>query len=607
MKTMNKILLGVLSATAMISAVSCSDFFDVKSPSSSDASNVYSDYTLAEMAVFSISETFGHTNCYRGRFHPHYGYNTDLEWYNGSNAQYNDLSRYDASINNTDMSRSDGPYNEMFGGIERANLAIEGLRQYGNVENDPKMAYLLGEALTLRAFIYFDLIKGWGDVPARFVPISSETIYLPKSDRDVIYKQILKDLQESFDYLYWPNEASQTTSVDRVNLAFAKSLYARIALAASGYAQRPADGKVGTGDPGSVRLSSDPELSKEVLYPKALEALEDIIEQNCCSLRPSFRDLWYDVNNFDLKAGRELIFCMPFGDGRGRWNFYFAGKSENSSYSNSASSGGYAGPLPTVYFMYEKEDTRRDVSCVNYKWTKSDEMELSGISTWYFGKYRYEWMDYQPYGGGQDDGVKPVCMRYADVLLMAAEIANELENLDDAKTYLKEVRSRAYSGNETMVDNYVDAISTKEAMFEAIVEERALEFVGEFLRKGDLIRWNLLKEKLDEAKAEMTDLRNLAGAYAHMSGDVYYKVAEDGLSLTYWGYGTDETQAPAGNEWTQEKKYITYDEFYDDPKKKDDDKVENLYLKDPNTRQYWPIFASTLSDSQGTLVNDYGY
>jgi hypothetical protein len=41
---------------------------------------------------------------------------------------------------------------------------------------------VLGEALTLRAVIYLDLVKGGGDVPARFEPITTETLYLPRTD-----------------------------------------------------------------------------------------------------------------------------------------------------------------------------------------------------------------------------------------------------------------------------------------------------------------------------------------------------------------------------------------------------------------------------------------
>ena len=153
----------------------------------------------------------------------------------------------------------------MYSGIERSNLIIEGLRNYGNTDTDAGMAYLLGETLTLRAMIYYDLIKAWGDVPARFSSVNGESIYVKKANRDVIFKQILSDLEEAIGYLPYPNTTKAVQTNDRVNKVFAEGLYARIALAASGYALRPDDGGEGTGDLGTVRLSNDPELSKSNL------------------------------------------------------------------------------------------------------------------------------------------------------------------------------------------------------------------------------------------------------------------------------------------------------------------------------------------------------
>ena len=603
MKTHIKIFASVLAAATVMSLSSCSEdgFFDVKAPSAADESNVYSNYTLSEYAIFSIAETFGHTNNYRGRFLQRYGYNTDVEWYNGTNSDEIDLAAYNAATTNGRMNLDNGPYNEMFVGIERANLAIEGLRAYGDVENQPDMAYLLGEALTLRAMIYYDLIKAWGDVPARFEPINSDNIFMAKSSRDTIFVQILKDLEEAIPYLYWPNEATQTATTDRINKAFACGLYARIALFASGYALRPADGMVGTGDQGSVRKTDEPQLQASVLYPKALEYLEDVIESGSAHLESSYRELWYNFNNFDLTAGKEVLYSIPFSDGRGRWNYHFAGSHENTEYIGTASSrGGDAGPVPSLFFKYEPQDVRRDVSCVNFDWVENTQ-EPAGIDTWYFGKYRFEWMDAQPFGGGNDDGLKPVVMRYSDILLMAAEIANELGKEGDAKEYLLQVRRRAYAGNEDMAKTYVDALSGHDAIFDAIVDERALEFVGEFLRKADLIRWGMLKEKLDEAKTEMSALANHTGIFSWLREDVYYSYDADGMGITFWGLTQAEAEnEPEGSQWILEEGYITPDDLTDET-------INGIYINDPDTRQFWPIFDITLTNSQGYLKNDYGY
>ena len=602
---MKKILYSVLSvAVVVLAASSCEKILDSNSPSAFDSATVYGNYSLTEGTIFGITESFCEVNSYRGRFLPWYGHNTDIEWYNTykKGDGKSDISAYDCLPNNSQLNLSNGPFPLMYMGIERANLVIEGIREYGNPSERPEMAYLLGEALTLRAMIYYDLIKAWGDVPARFTPLTSETIYAPKESRDVIFKQILSDLEEAIPYIPNPGETAATSRTDRVNKVFAEGLYARIALLASGYALRPEDGAVGTGDLGTVRLSSDPALQKEVLYPKALNYLKAAYGK--AALESDYEYYWYKQSNMDnLTAGpgSETLYVIPFGEGRGRWNYTYAIKSEGASITANTSRGGDVGPLPTVYFMYDEGDQRRDVTCVNYQWNKGDVIEPAGIGKWYFGKYRFEWMHAQPYTGGNDDGIKPVVMRYSDILLMAAEIENELNGPAGAKKYLEEVRARACG--EDAAAAYVAALSTKEDFFEAVAKERALEFCGEFLRKADLIRWNRLKESLDAAKAQMNDLRDLAGDFAGLSGDIAYALSEDGESLDIKFLAPGE-KAPSGYELS-----AGYVNKYDDAKKTGfyAEKIEGIYAQDPVQHMFWPIFNDTMTNSQGYIKNDYGY
>lgn len=606
---MKHTILSILGSAALcLGAVSCG-LLDTESPSSFDSSVVFSNYDLAESSIFGITEAFCEVNSYRGRFLPWYGFNTDIEWYNSHKPGdgKSDIAAYNCTPDNAQLNLTNGPYNLMYTAVERANLVIEGLRTYGNVTADKNMAYLLGEALTLRAMVYYDLVKAWGDVPARFESLKSDNIYVAKSSRDIIYKQILSDLDEAIPYLPWPGATAQTSRTDRVNKMFAQGLYARIALAAAGYALRPEDGKVGTGDAGSVRLSSDPELSSTVLYPKALTYLEQAINSGTASLEADYEQMWRNFNNMmNLSAGPsyETLYVIPFGEGRGRWNFTFAINSEGASISNGVSRGGDAGPVPTFFFKFADGDVRRDMTCVNYKWTKSNEIEPAGISKWYFGKYRFEWMDVQPYTGGNDDGIKPVVMRYADILLMASEIANELDQLAKAKEYFLPVRARACG--EDAAESYVNAVSGKDEMFSRIVDERAFEFCGEFLRKADLIRWNMLKTKLDEAKADMFKLRDLQAPYDYMSGDIWYQLAGDEKSIVIWGLKKGETAAPAG-EWELLKSYVNADYTKKPAEGMGTERIEGIYTKDPLQFMFWPIFNDSLSNSQGALVNDYGY
>ena len=601
---MKKIIYILSAAILAVCASSCEKFLDSSSPSAFDSKTVYSNYDLAEGTIFGITETFCEVNSYRGRFLPWYGFNTDIEWYNTYKPGdgKTDIASYDCGTNNSQLNLSNGPFPLMYMGIERANLVIEGLRQYGDTENKSDMAYLLAEALTLRAMIYYDLTKAWGDVPARFESLTSNTIYAPKASRDVIFTQILKDLEEAIPNLPYPGATAATSRTDRVNKVFAEGLYARIALMASGYAIRPDDNAVGTGDLGTVRLSNSADLQKDVLYPKALNYLKDAVGK--ASLEADYAQYWYNqnnMNNLTAGPGYETLYVIPFGAGRGRWNFTFAISSEGASISNGVARGGDAGPVPTLYFKYPEGDQRRDVTCVNYKWTKENNIEPAGISKWCFGKYRYEWMDAQPYTGGNDDGIKPVVMRYSDILLMAAEIENELNGPSNAKQYLREVRARACG--EDAADAYVGTLGSKDAFFKAIVDERAFEFCGEFLRKADLIRWNMLKDKLDAAKADMKDLRDLQGAYADLSGDICYAYAEDGKSIGITFLKKGE-QAPAGTE--VETGYVNK---YDDGKSTGfyTSRIDGIYTADPVQHMFWPIFNDTMTNSQGAIKNDYGY
>ena len=185
---------------SLVGLASCD--LDAPSISTLDESSVFATYSLAESEVMSIHVSFGETNSYRGRFLPFYGVNSDVEMGNGiSYASRTDdkqsLWNYNTQPGNSQMNTNNNAYAKFYEGIERANLAIKGIRQYGNIENNANMRHLLGEALTLRAVIYNDLLKAWGDVPARFEPNTPDNMYLPRTNRDVIYKQLLEDLKEA--------------------------------------------------------------------------------------------------------------------------------------------------------------------------------------------------------------------------------------------------------------------------------------------------------------------------------------------------------------------------------------------------------------------------
>jgi starch-binding outer membrane protein, SusD/RagB family len=492
------------------------------------------------------------------------------------------------------MNTTNNAWAMMYSGIERANLCVRGLRTYGNPTPGSDLGYLLGEALTLRAIYYADLIKAWGDVPYRFEPLTNETLYIGKTSRDEIYKQLLKDLGEAATLVPWPGETTATSSVERINKAFVKGFRARLALAASGYQKYP-DG---------VRRSTDPQLSVANMYALALAESRSVIESGSAHLESSFETFWRKYNQEYLVAGGESLWELPFSEGRGRMLFTFAVRhtTDDQFHANGPNRGGTAGPLPFVFYDYDQADTRRDVTCVPYKYgiavNNIAKQELGALNTWYFGKYRYEWMT-RRVTSTNDDGVNKIYMRYAEVLLIAAEAANELEGPSAAAPYLKEIRRRAFpaAAQAVKVDAYVSALTSKDAMFKALVEENKFEFTGEMERKQALIRWNLLKTKLDEAKVKMTNLSQRLGEYATVPTTLYYKFKADNVSLDIYGLNRGETANPGVD-------YTSFDWTWTGAAT--DAKINSLYKAgvNPDNKQLWPIWQVFIDGSNGKLTND---
>lgn len=596
---MKKITYILLMITTIGFVSGCKKVFDTPNESALDASVVFSTPSLAESAIVGILQSFGETNSYRGRYLVNYGVNTDVEVNNSiktTTGEQQRLANYNTNADNGQMNTDNNAWAKFYEAIERANLAISGLRKYGNVSARPEMAQILGEILTLRAVLYNDLIKGWGNVPARFEPINLETQYVKRSDKDVIYKQLLADLEEAATLLPWPNKTTVTTKVERVNKAFAKGLRARLALAAGGYSKRL---------DGSTRLSADPDLARAKMYAIAKKECLDIINSNELHLL-GFEEIFRKFNEEEGAAGLESMWEIPFSEGRGRVIFDLGVNHTKTDRFTGQNKGGTDGPNPIMLYEYDRDDVRRDVSVVPYGWDRNaaDAADRGGfqvpstLSKLYFGKYRYEWLK-RRVTNANDDGLNWMYMRYADVILMAAESINELDGPAAAAPYLRMILTRAFPANSAKVNAYMaTATASSTTFFNAIVDQRALEFCGEMLRKADLIRWNLLSAKLNEAKIKLQQLDARQGKYASLPAKIYYKIGADGETVQIYGLNFGDTDAigaaggyTANKAWTlsSSSDVVTY--------------WDALFLRDPNLQPVWPIWQIFLDSSNGTLNN----
>ena len=596
----NNIKLAILSMSLM-GLASCD--MDAPSISTLDESSVFATYSLAESEVMSIHVSFGETNSYRGRFLPYYGVNTDVEW--GNAPSYADrvsdkqsLWNYSTQAANGQMNTANNAYAKFYEGIERANLAIKGIRQYGNIENNADMRHLLGEALTLRAVIYNDLLKAWGDVPARFEPNNSDNMYLPRTNRDVIYKQLLADLLEAEDYCYWAKENAITKTTERVNKDFVKALRARLALYAGGYGLR--------GD--GYRLSKDPELASEKMYQIAKQECEEVIAHGSSKLG-SFKENFVKLCQDNVTAGGESLWEIPFSAGRGRVLYTWGLKHNAKDQYTQQSQGGINRAVSTLYYDYDPEDIRRDITVVPYEWSKDlkdgkAHVVLSGLNKMCFGKLRYEWMS-RIVTSTNDDGVNWQYMRLADVYLMAAEAENELGNTAAAWSYMKPVLDRVLPAAK------VSALQTKytasqQAFREGIYDQRALEFAGEALRKADLVRWGIIDQKMAEAKAKLQALQTRTGDYAGLPDKVYLKTVENESEIEIYGLNKGENDATVINGFEGDWESKSWFGSADKPSLTDDI-IDGLYVATPSLNCLWPIWQNFIDSSNNMLNNDGNY
>lgn len=606
---MKKYIYNALVVASLAGLTACD--MDAPSQSALDAPTVFSQSALAESSVMAIHDCWGKTNSYRGRWIAFYGMNNDVEWYNTpsyskrTDAKYS-TANYSTTADNTQLNASNETYGALYQGIEKANIAIDNIREYGDVENNSGMAQLLGEALTLRAFIYVELIRTYGDVPARFEQTTNENTYLPRSSKDEIYKQILADLKEAENYCAWPNESSVTKSVERVSKSFVKGLRARAALSAGGYSLY---------SDGTYRRSTDPELAPELMYQIALEECVDVINSGTNKLEEKFETTFQKICEENYNAGGESIFELPFAAGRGRvvsskgirmqspWNQYI-------EYQKTGSVGGESGPVPTLFYDFDVDDARRDITCIPYRWYNGGDnndgaatQEPWSIKSFCFGKLRYEWMKRK--ATSLDDGINWLVMRYSDILMMAAEAANELYGPSAAEQYLRPVLARVLPAEK--VDNLISSnLGDKDKFRQLIIDQRGFEFAGEMLRKQDLIRWGILDQKLAETKAKLYKLANREYPYADLPEKLYYKLKDNTGAIDIYGLNHGDTD-DEGNALRKDSEYESKGWFISNGENNlTEDIIEGLYVVDkPSLHSVWPIPQNTINNSAGYLNNDF--
>jgi starch-binding outer membrane protein, SusD/RagB family len=519
----------------------CKDYLEVQPKSQISVSDAFSNVPNATNAVIGVYDELMGDNGYGIRINMYYPYDSDEIIVSGNlDNGRRGIGRYQLLLTNAELRN---PFLQLYRGIEKANLCIEqipNMVQYSNgTDADKKeLRRLHGEALTVRAQFFFELIRNWGDVPAPMVPAYKQPdLFIPQADRDATYNKILEDLKMATDLVGWRSEIPVRN--ERITKGAIKALRAKIALFRGGYSLRSS---------GKMERNAD----YQTYYKIARDECADLLaKRGEHTLNPVFEDIWKKyLSSFTYDPAGEIIFEVGAGGSNATSDSRMAnynGPSVNAA-SRYGTGGGGLLALPNYFYAFDSVDTRRDVTVTLYSIAATNIKAPRRLGELTDGKFRKDWRNPLLPGTALNPGYNWPMIRFSDVLLMFAEAENELNGpTAPAISAFEEVRKRAYKGNEAKIGK---TPTDKAGFFDAIANERYLEFGSEGIRKFDLIRWNLLNQKIEETRTKIQNMRDAKGAFANVPKYIFWKNnGEEIQFLNSFYKPTTLTTAPTG--WTR--------------------------------------------------------
>ncbi len=511
----NILALGVLC----LGLASCSaSFLDVSSKTSQTTGNYYKTESDAYRALVGCYDGWQVTTSGEGvGFYLASEMMAD-ECFSGTGVtdarNYAVIDRFDQGQSSSDLNLYETDWSNYYAAVYRCNELLE---HEDGIEwtSDENHGTYIGECRAIRALCYFDMVRLWENIPLLTTATKDN---VPQADPDDVYALIIDDLKYAAENIpenkYPKSDAANNDG--HITPYAAKALLARVYLFYTGYYGHEPDG---------------------LTQAEALQGLEDIIASGQYSLVENYADLWpaasvtwtrdsdgnwtsestyagrgnsetvlaqkfnytsdyngnSDGNSFQVMIAPRSMICVPYGQG---W--------------------GACSVNPKLYNNYLGDDARRDASIINYTsegLTSSDGFAASYADTREYTGYGIK--KYAPLAiyeqdsdgswsavnevmgsaiGASEFQISPyqdfIVVRYADVLLMAAELGSA-----SAQDYLNQVRDRAFGGDTS---RRVDATA------ENILSERMLEFAFEGQRY-----WDLLRQGLTVAANEIAETRTL--------------------------------------------------------------------------------------------------
>jgi hypothetical protein len=492
---MNKFKYSILSLSvvAMLGSLSsCSDsFLDVSSKTESTTGNFYKDETDAWRAL---------VGCYDGwrqiSSNPGIGFyvaSTVMsdETYGGvgnsDSRNYQVIDRFDINESPSDLNIYEQDWESYYAAIYRCNEFLAHEDQIKWDENSQVHGVYISECRAIRALLYFDMVRLWGNIPLKLEPVNDNPEQATPAE---VYAAIFEDLQYAIDNIPGDDHSKLYPSAGQgaghITKYAAEAMKARAYLYYTGYYGEEPEG---------------------VTKADVLAGLEDIISNGGYSLVEGFKNLWpaaslvanSDALGWDNEKSTyagdnnsEVILAMNFTgtqdyDGNldsNRWLVMMGIR--GMSIAPYHYGWGACTVCPSYLNNFTNGDTRLTASVIDlanegftehgdYQTALADQREYTGYTVKKYTPLGF----YDGSSANKEDGTASfqetginswVIMRYADVLLMAAELGSP-----NAQSYFDQVRTRA-------------GLASISATKENIMNERAIEFAFEGIRYWDLLR-----------------------------------------------------------------------------------------------------------------------
>lgn len=547
-------LVYVLGALLSMGVVSCD--LTEKPTSFYEMDTYFTTADKAKMAVIGIYDCLAAEGSY-GQYVMPFASSDDMYMVRGTatgDGTRRDISHYALTSSNTWVA---SVWNYIYEGIDRANTAIAGIEKMPGYENSDELKELVAQARFLRAFLAFDLVRYWGDVPFKTTSTGSfgDTAQ-PRTEREKIYDQIIIDLDFAKIHLKPGNEVASSEVPCR---GAARALLMRVYLQRAGYSLDRTTRTLTRPDDATRKNYFDAVIEEwkafgtegyHNFYGAGYEELFKNYSKLVLNNQESLWEIAFEPNNGQKdNAGYWATYNGPLVDapdaGSGAANQNFFGRAN-----------AFFIVLPYWGDFYDDNDVRRDVNFVDYvyRWVKKDKaqvkmsvcQEISKNMYRYPGKWRREWMA-PGFVDPNHTGVNYCPLRYADVVLMAAEAYNEINDTPKAWELLNDVRARAHA-TEINSSNYASLMKAPKVydlpfisdgdeagkFRTALYWERAFETAYEGQRKFDLIRWGVLGDALRAAQTYIEGWEEGANLFKDVDKNGKPTKLEEGETPAVW-------------------------------------------------------------------------